>query len=460
MSLTQALLATRFGTGLAPGAALPADPDALWAALEGPDAMARAWPVPGFDAFRENYAAAQEYRKKLERERPDLQGPDLTRAIRAEFGLEDEELTALRAHLARWVDAPDMLRERMQLFWTDHFALQGKGGGLIRAVPAFVEDAIRPHLAGRFEDMMVAAVTHPMMLRYLDQDRSAATGSDMAQRGQGRGLNENLAREVLELHGFGVGGPYTQADVRALAELLAGLTMSQRDGTGFNPRMAQPRPVRVLGRDYGSGAPRIEDPQEALRDIARHPATAAHVARKLAVHFVSDTPPPGLVAAVEAAFLDSGGHLPTVYRALLTHPDALQPERAKIKQPFELLATALRALGLTGAQVMAFDEELTDRVIFRGLRKMGQPWFRPPGPDGWPEEGGFWITPANLSARLDFAMALLRRLESLPGADPERLLDAALGPLAGEDLRFAVGASESRLEAAALVLVSPAFQRR
>lgn len=459
MSLTNALATTRFGTGRSPH--LPdAGVDALLAALSGPDHMALAYPLPGFDSFSANYAASQEYRKALQAQDPNLKGQALTRAVRARFGLKDEEMAALRAHLARWIDTADGLRERMQLFWIDHFAVEGRGGGLRRAVPTFIEDAIRPHIAGRFEDMFRAAILHPMMLRYLDQDRSTAPGSRMAQRRPERGLNENLAREVLELHSFGVDGPYVQADVRALATLLAGLSMSQRDGMSFKPNMAEPRPVRVLGRDYGQGRPELGDVEAVLRDIARHPATAAHMARKLVVHFISDTPPPALVQAVEAAWRTSGGHLASVYHALLTHPQALTPTRAKIRQPFDWFATALRALGVTGAQIMALDDDETDRQIFRALNRMGAAWLRPPGPDGWPEEAGHWITPANLSARLDTAMGLARRLEALPGAAPQPLLEAGLGPLASEQLRFAVSASEVRREAAALILVSPEFQRR
>lgn len=459
MSFDAALFSNRFGPGRSPRFA-DAGAEALLADLDGPDAMAAAHPVPGFDSFRANYAAAQDYRKQLKRDDPKLDDAAVNKAVTARFGLEDEEMAALRAHLARWVDAPIGLRERLQLFWTDHFAVVGKGGGLRRAVPMYIEDAIRPHLTGGFEDMLLAASLHPIMLRYLDQDRSTAPGSDLAQRRPERGLNENLAREVLELHTFGVGGPYTQTDVRDLATLLAGMTMSQRDGAGFNRRMAQPRPVRVLGRDYGRNAPKRADVEAALRDIARDPATGAHLARKLAVHFVSDTPPPALVAELEATWAETGGHLPSVMRTLLTHPDAALPPRTKIRQPFEWLAASLRATGVTGAQIRAVDDETTQRQIFRALRKMGQSWLRPPGPDGWPEDAGHWITPANLSARLDTAMGLVRLLEGQPGIEPQALLEAGLGPLASEHLRFGVGASESRREAAVLVLVSPEFQRR
>jgi len=344
------------------------------------------------------------------------------------------------------------------LFWADHFTVVGKNNDNDWApyVSSYVEDAIRPHVAGRFPDMLVAVTTHPMMLHYLDQDRSMGPESVAGQQ-RGKGLNENLARELLELHTLGVGGPYSQDDVRELAELLTGLTL---DGGAmvFRPRWAEPGPETVLGRIYPE-RPALEPIEAALNDLALHVTTAEHIARKLAVHFVADEPDPDLVAALRGAYMDSGGDLAEVTETLLSHPAAWAPERRKVRQPVEFLAASLRALGVGGEWITGREPKETDELFLAPMAEMGQPWQQAGGPNGWPEEAEAWVTPQGVAARINWAMTRPERLVAeLP--DPRVFVETALGPNVSEAVATAAHAAERPDEGVGLVLASAEFQRR
>jgi uncharacterized protein (DUF1800 family) len=278
------------------------------------------------------------------------------------------------------------------------------------------------------------------------------------RRNVDRGLNENLARELLELHTLGAGGPFTQQDVRQLAELLTGLSRTRDYSFVFRRHIAEPGPETVLGKTYGKGA----SPQyvrAVLQDLSVHPATAAHLARKLAVHFVSDDPPPDLVRALEEAYRDSGGELMRVYEVLLSHPESWREARRNMRPPEEYISAALRGLGLGRDALAGLDQRDRRRNFIGPLRVMGQPWQGPTGPDGWAEEDAAWITPQGIATRLDWAMRAPGRLmDDLP--DPAAFLETALGDAADERLRIAVGAAENRAVGIGLVLSAPAFQRR
>jgi uncharacterized protein (DUF1800 family) len=308
-------------------------------------------------------------------------------------------------------------------------------------------------------------VTHPLMLHFLDQMQSVGPGSRAArkarEKGRARqpGLNENLAREVLELHTLGVGGPYGQDDVRQLAELFTGLSFTPGEGFVFRPRQAEPGAETVLGRSYGGNPATLESIHAALEDIAAHPATARHVAWKLAVHFVADDPDPALVDHVAARYLASDGDLMAVYAALLEHPAAWDPRLANVKPPADFIASTCRALAVAPDRLGEKRLKLIRRVLLGPMAVMGQPWQKPGGPDGWPEEDGDWITPQGLAARMRWAMAAPALLRpDLP--DPRAFVTTALGPFAGEPVQFAAKAAETREEAIGLVLSAPAFQRR
>jgi len=354
--------------------------------------------------------------------------------------------------------SPHGFFERMAAFWADHFSISARRPVALLVVPMFEVEAIRPHVTGRFGDMLKAVVRHPVMLHYLDQTVSMGPNSRAGKR-SGRGLNENLAREILELHTLGVGGPYSQTDVRELAELLTGYGIQRRDlSFHFFPQRVEPGAEFVLGKRYGGDPGRPEDVLEALDDLARHPVTAHHIAGKLAVHFVADDPDPDLVTSMARAFRRSGGDLPGVYEAMLAHPSAWAGFGAKIKRPVDLVASTLRAIGVD--RTHAEPAEKRGREILQALRAMNQPMFGAPGPDGWPEEAAAWITPQGLAARLKYASHVGQLIAKRADADPRLFAQAELRDALREDTRFAVSAAAERWEGFAFTLASPEFNRR
>lgn len=451
----------RFGCGLSPLVPPPSSVADMLVRLQGPDDMAARFPVSDF----ESASASVLTFRRLSRARNQARGKSGYDAADEAFRAHrrDHNLAALGWHgqrILRQVHTHDGLRERLVLFWADHFTAQGKAPAQRVMSAPYAETVIRPHLMGRFEDMLIAATTSPLMLHYLDQNRSVGADSRAAKRSESAaGLNENLAREVLELHTLGVDGPYDQADVRQLAELFTGLGISRENGFVFRPGMAEPGAETVLGQRYGGGRASLEPVLEALRDLARHPATARHIAWKLAVHFTSDQPDADLVAHLTARYQATDGDLPSVYKALLEHPAAWQPELTNVKPPFDYIASACRALALSDATVTALGPRWQRRLLLAPLTPMGQRWGFSNGPDGWPEEDSAWVTPAALAARLRWAMVAPRRLRAdLP--DPRRFAQDALGSRADQRVLFAAGAAETQAEAIGLVLSAPAFQRR
>ena len=446
--MTAEIAAFRFGYGL-PDAA--AGPEALLAQLTGPDSAALRWPsygvaevIPVMAALREARAMAagapgDKATRKAQR-----------RAIKAGNALA---IRGAQAAVARAVGG-DGFRERMVRFWADHFTVVPRGR-TERAWPsALVEDAIRPHVGGSFAAMLQAVVTHPAMLIYLDQAQALGPNSKRGAK-RGKGLNENLARELLELHTLGAG--YSQGDVQQLAELLTGLTVVPDRGFAFDAARAEPGAEVVLGEEYGGEG--IAPVLAALRDLALRPETARHIAGKLAVHFVADSPEAGLVEAMAAAWTASGGDLAAVAGALLGHPAAWAPGAAKARQPFDFVAAALRALGVTGDQVVAMAEGPFLRLVLDPMAEMGQPWNGAAGPDGWPEAAGDWITPQGMAARITWAMEVPGRLVT-PLPEAAEVAARGLGGRLSGRLDWAIKAAESRREAVGLVLAAPEFNRR
>ncbi len=455
--------AIRFGSGLSPRFAPPSDLDALLDQARRPDRAAEAFPIQPFEEFVHRMA---EYRTLVKRRR-DTRGTADFEAARKAANVYNK---AARQDAVRWMGhailrrtrADDGLRERLTGFWADHFTAFGKGGIARWGGSSYVETSIRPHVMGRFDDMLVEVIRAPLMLMYLDQDRSIGPNSQrglkLRERGKPAGLNENLAREVLELHTLGVDGPYTQADVTQLAELFTGMDVQPPNGFNFRRNLAEPGAETVLGRTYGGGQATFADVEAALRDLAAHPATAAHIARKMAVHFVSDTPDPGLVQHLEARFLATDGDLGQVTQALLEHPAAWSRDAGNVKQPFDFVASAFRALDLGPEAFDGINERQALALLHVPMSHMGQTWQRPAGPDGFPEEDSAWITPQGLAARLRWAVSTPAILiKDLP--DPRDFVETALGPRAPDAVRFAARASESVREGIGLILTSPAFQR-
>ena len=450
----------RFGCGLSPVVAPAESPQAMLAGLRAPDEMAEQFPIESFDDFRPRMIASTKLRNARRRAR----GTPQAETLRKEHNLLKK---AAREAMAVWFGqtmlrrayTPSGFRERLVYFWSDHFTARGKAGVIQRATSPYIEEAIRPHFGGRFADLLIAAVTHPVMQQFLDQDRSAGPNSPRALKSGGKqGLNENLAREVLELHTLGVGGPYAQDDVRELAELFTGMSFQPAVGFKFRKDQVEPGAETVLGVTYPDTA-NMDPIRQVLTDLARHPATARHIARKLAVHFVSDSPAPELVGHLEAVYLESEGDLMAVYAALLDHPAAWEQPFGNVKLPVDFVASALRALAVPPSAIQGLKEIQTRGWFLNPMTLMGQRWQQPIGPDGWAEEDAEWITPQGLAARVQWAMSTPQRLfQTLP--DPREFVGFALGSHAPGEVVFAAGAAESRSEAIGLVLSAPRFQRR
>ena len=338
--------------------------------------------------------------------------------------------------------------ERLVWFWSNHFCISV--GSTVMA-GAYEREAIRPHVLGRFREMLLAAEGHPGMLIYLDNQTSIGPNST-AGINNTRGLNENLAREILELHTLGVRTVYTQEDVTNFAKVLTGWTIiptvtnpAHGGEFQFHPRMHEPGPQTIVGTTYPDNG--VEQGRAVLADLARHPATAKHVAFKLARHFVADDPPGPLVDRLAYRFLETEGDLKEVAIALVNAPEAWTEDRRKIKRPGEWLIGAIRATGLRGT---------ADRMT-RTMLGLGEPLWQPPAPKGFSDDSAAWLD--GLAQRLivanSFAQRVIERV-----VDPAEIADAALGPLASAETREAIARAESKPQALALLLLSPEFQRR
>jgi uncharacterized protein (DUF1800 family) len=480
MALTgreQAILALhRFGLGPRPSSvvAIASDPrGALLAELDRPGAglIAGADLQTSAQAFRAVADANAErqarqvlaMRKQKEIERQQAEGGSMGDGMQQDAAAtspsmapeppqptvgRDIYLKEVKARIDAALAAEIGFTERLVWFWSNHFCIsankiQSMAGGYER-------EAIRPNVLGRFGTMLLVVESHPAMLFYLDNAGSIGPNST-AGINRNRGLNENLAREILELHTLGVAGGYTQDDVVAFAKVLTGWTflpvLDNPEHGGefvFNRRLHEPGPQTVLGKVYADES--AEQGRAVLRDLARHPATAKHVATKLARHFVADEPPPALVERLVRTFTDTDGDLKEVSRALVAAPEAWAAPRIKLKRPGEWVMAMVRAVATTA-----------DPARFTGGQALlGEPLWRPPSPKGHPDVAAAWID--GLGQRLDVANNFAERIAGR--ADPQAILDHSLGALASADTRSAVARAESRQQALALLFMSPEFQRR
>ena len=341
---------------------------------------------------------------------------------------------------------PTPFRERLVWFWANHFTVSLRKGQVAPLVGSYVQDAIRPHVTGRFADMLLAVMRHPAMLVYLDNAQSEGPNSVIGAR-QHRGLNENLARECLELHTVSPAAGYTQADVTAFARILTGWSVERRQdpvGFRFRPDMAEPGDKTLLGRRFPDGE---QGGVLALQFLAGHPATYRHLATKLATHFVADDPPPDAVRRIEAVLRDSHGDLGAAAAELTRLPEAWQG-LTKIKSPQELVIATFRAAGVQPG------EQTNLLGLIGGL---GQPVFNAPLPNGWPDNASEWAGPEALLRRVDWAYGFADRSD-LP--EPMDYADQALGPLLSAGTAEQIRRAGSRRDAITLLIASPEFQRR
>jgi uncharacterized protein (DUF1800 family) len=358
------------------------------------------------------------------------------------------------ARLQRAIIADCGFGERLVAFWSNHFCISASKGPLARIwAGAFEREAIRPHVFGRFGDMLKAVEQHPAMLFFLDNQQSLGPDSRAGQNRK-RGLNENLAREIMELHTLGVGGGYSQDDVTSLARIITGWTFVGRQGQlgapgsfVFNANAHEPGPQRLLGKTYENNG--VAQGEAALADIARHSSTAKFIATKFVRHFVADDPPPALVARLQDVFHKSDGDLRAMTSALLDSDEAWQAPLTKMRSPYDFLVATGRLL----AQV----PEDPSRYL-GGLNLLGQPLWSPAGPNGFPDTNAAWAAPEGMKLRLDISAQIASRVGD--NIDARDLLEVAAADAASPETRRTIERAESRQQALALLLMSPEFQRR
>lgn len=421
----------RFGLGRKRAEPLPGDPRAwLHAQLEEPDPdLAR--PAPSFGDMLA--AMAQD-----KQDPPPIGQPSrLNQLWKAELG-------AIMANVVA-TDLP--FRERLVWFWANHFTVSRRRGDVTVALAAYLREAIRPHVTGRFVDMLMAVMTHPAMLRYLDNAGSVGPDSPAGQR-RHLGLNENLARECLELHTVTPAAGYTQRDVTAFAAVLTGWSIDmQRANPGFvfRDREHEPGWQTVMGRPFPPG---LQGGVEALTWLGQHPATYRNLATKLAVHFIGDHPPAATIQRIAAVLHDSGGDLKAASVAVTNLPEAWQTPLAKLRTPSDFVPAVLRGTGFAPEPPLQ---------IAQWMALLGQDPLAAPLPNGWPDKAADWIAGESLLRRVDWSYAIAGRQ---PNRDPMEVAETALGPLASAETLDQVRRAGSRREALTLLFASPEFQRR
>jgi uncharacterized protein (DUF1800 family) len=357
-------------------------------------------------------------------------------------------LSEAKARFAAAANADIGLVERLVWFWSNHFCVSADKDAAM--VGAYEREAIRPHVLGRFADLLQAVESHPAMLLYLDNVQSMGADS-IAGINQDKGLNENLARETLELHTLGVRSGYSQTDVTNFAKVLTGWSWLRPEEPihggefVFVRRFHEPGDQVVLGKRYADNG--LDQGRAVLADLARHPATAQHIAEKLARHFIADDPPPPLVRKLAKTFLDTDGNLKEVTRTLVTADESWTAPRQKLKPPVEWIAGVVR---LTGTEA-----DIPIGRIMNAQAALGAPLWRPPAPNGYSDNEAAWID--GIPRRIDIATEFAGRASR---ADPLELLESGLGPLASTQTRDTVARAESRSQALALLVMAPEFLRR
>ena len=466
----------RFGYGARGGdsddlASAAADPRGfVLSELARPDAALLAGPdlADSPRLIQEMFAFFAEQRaKRLQKPAPEVMGMESQsamaprrpgeprRAPRPPNVIQQAYLRDASARFGRACTAEVGFVERLVAFWSNFFTVSAAKGPLVRiCAGAFEREAIRPHVLGRFADMLKAVERHPAMLVYLDNQFSFGPDSPAGRR-TGRGLNENLARETMELHSIGVDGGYTQADVTNFAKILTGWTFARprsrfaRPGTfAFFANAHEPGPQVVMGRTYSERG--VEQGLAVLDDLARHSSTPTFVATKLATHFVADAPPPALVERLAETFRKSDGDLRAVSRALVETKEAWDAPLTKMRTPYDFLIAANRAFGRVPER---------PQPILGPLNMLGMPLWTAPQPNGFPDASQAWASPEGMKLRLDIAARLGSQGGNLP-VNPSQLLEQTLGAAASQETRQTVARAESRQQGFALLLMSPEFQRR
>ncbi|MEO0817352.1 MAG: DUF1800 family protein [Pseudomonadota bacterium] len=455
MGLNAAIAVTRFGLGGTEGEIRTAEADPVgWLQRQLTPTAFGTFKDNGLLSAQEHVMAFFDHRVIRQQSRRSSAPPDMNPAGVASFGRHIRQTlikeVSARSDFGSTTQAP--FHERLTRFWANHFSVSSQKFQVAAMAGAYEREAIRPNILGSFADLAEAAIFHPAMLVYLDNWQSVGPNSRAGRR-RDIGLNENLAREVLELHTVTPASGYTQDDVTEFARALTGWTLG-------NPRIAsdqlgetlflglthEPGSRTVLQKRYSDAGG--EQARSIVRDLARHPATASHIATKLARHFVADAPPPALIDRLATAFLQSDGDLMALYNALLTAPEAWVRQQEKVKTPDDLLTSTSRMIGLTSV----FAGEPRDV-----LESFAQLPFNAPSPEGWPDTKDAWIGPDSLNKRIEWARRVSSRQSSTDARD---FLEQALGDLVSSETRQAVIRAESGTQGLTLALMSPEFQRR
>lgn len=470
----------RFGLGARPGdlTAAAGDPRAwLMAQIKGAVPLAGDTPLAASDQiFAELRAARDEFQEK-KREAAAAQSSDPKapaapnfNPVRAAYLPHYRAQVLARAQSAALTTRP--FAERLVHFWTNHFAVSADKGAVFGVAGTLENEAIRPRVGGRFVDLLTAVEQHPAMIGFLDNQYSVGKDSDLARlaarRAAGQrtdvadkpkrefGINENLAREILELHTLGVNGGYTQSDVTSFAQIITGWSIGGGKGRlaggtpgrfYFRDNLHEPGAKTFMGKSYSQSGQR--QGEAVLADLARQPATARFIATKLVRHFVADDPPPAAVERVAHAFRKTGGDLPAVYAALIEAPEAWEADMRKFKTPEDFVFSTLRALNAPPQQ----PEE-----VVRSFDLLGQRQYTPGSPAGWPDTAKSWDGSDALMHRVLWASRIAGRYEQ--GIDPVDLAASSLGAYARPETVTALRRASSSTQALALLLMSPEFQRR
>ena len=468
MSIEAVIAANRFGLGARPGELQRAAQNPReWLATQIEGERALPAPVKALPSSADVfgiYADAREARgaaRKKETAKPDP-AREIGAAIRTKLAPLYADQIAARYRAA--VASEESFRERLVHFWTNHFAVSADKVQVLALAATLENEAIRSSLTKRFADMLLAVESHPAMVLYLDNQASIGPQSKLAQRaarrasrnGRTLGLNENLAREILELHTLGVDGGYTQADVGELARALTGWSIGGGAGrlaSGtpgkfvFRDVVHEPGARTVLGKRYPEDG--ASQPRRILADLAQHPSTATHLATKLVRHFVSDEPPPEAVARIAQVYRETDGDLPHVHRALLDLPQAWSASLAKFKTPHEYVVSALRMLDAPLERPLQWTAQ---------FQLLGQRPYAPGSPAGWPDRADRWDGPDALLKRIEWASTLATRAGDR--LDPSKYAELALAEALTSETRTAIARAASGTQGMTLLLASPEFLRR
>jgi len=456
LDLQASIALTRFGLGARPGEIGRARQDPRGFLLAQITVAGAPQPEPGPPRSRERLAEFRTYQQQRKRARQDGDPKsDPVRMAAQRLRDEAEADFLARVRLAATTDAG--FSERWALFWANHFTVSAVKADTAPLVGPFEQEVIRPYAFGRFEDMLVASSSHPAMLLYLDQAQSVGPTSMLAQRaarnGRAPGLNENLAREILELHTVGVDAGYSQADVTEFARAMTGWSIGRPDhpeepqGFMFRPFAHEPGARAIMGRRYGEEGE--AQARAVMADLAASPHTARHLAAKIGRHFISDDPPASLTDRLAKAYLSSGGRLDVVARTLVQSPETWAPAPTKFKTPYEFLVSSWRAADTAPDKVTPIVQVLT---------AMGQRPFSAPSPKGWPEEAAAWCGPDAIMKRMAWSEAFAA--QTVGQRDPTVLAQNALGARLTPLAAATVARAETRPEGLSILLMSPEFQRR